>query len=281
MGTDLEISLCMIVKNEEKVLDKCLRYIHKYVDEIIIVDTGSTDATVEIAKKYTNKIYHFEWGDNFSAARNYSLQFSTKEWILVQDADEFIQNAYKLRGFLSGIDCDCVALPKINIYIDYKLLDDLFDAEDLSKLDTLLQDGYNTSQEKILRNHCGLKYTGRVHERVYYENLTRPDITSYPDRLIHLMNLHTKDYKSGFYNSIGKQALYDGDDNVNLLVRHLLYSLERDNISEYYELFDFFSEKIKFENRMDFLLPEFNKNLVKINDTYKKKFLDWINIEGS
>jgi len=279
MGTNLEISLCMIVKNEDKVLDGCLKHIHKHVDEIIIVDTGSTDGTIEIAKKYTDKIYGFEWNDDFSAARNFSLQFASKEWILVQDADEFIQNAYKLRDFLLNTDCDCVALSKINTYIDYKLLTDLFEAEDLSKLDTLLQDGYSTSQEKILRNHCGLKYTGRVHERVFYEDLTRPEFTSFPDRLIHLMNLHTKDYKSSFYNSIGKQALYDGDDNVNLLVRHLLYSLETDNTSEFYDLFDYFSKKIKFESRMSFLLPEFDKYLGKTTDVCKKRFLDWVSMK--
>ena len=69
----ITISLCMIVKNEEKVLARCLDSIADLMDEIIIVDTGSSDNTKEIAKKYTDKIYDFAWIDDFSAARNYSF----------------------------------------------------------------------------------------------------------------------------------------------------------------------------------------------------------------
>lgn len=64
------VSLCMIVKNEEKVLGRCLDSAKEIADEIIIVDTGSTDRTKEIAAEYTEKIYDFEWNDDFSAARN-------------------------------------------------------------------------------------------------------------------------------------------------------------------------------------------------------------------
>ena len=64
----ISISLCMIVKNEERVLERCLQSLQGLMDEIIIVDTGSTDRTKEIAKKYTDKIYDFTWIDDFSAA---------------------------------------------------------------------------------------------------------------------------------------------------------------------------------------------------------------------
>lgn len=83
-------SCCMIVKNEEKLLARCLDSIYKYMDEIIIVDTGSTDKTKEIASRYTDKIYDFEWNDDFSAARNYSFSFATKDYIYVPDADEYL-----------------------------------------------------------------------------------------------------------------------------------------------------------------------------------------------
>ena len=86
----ITISLCMIVKNEEKVLARCLDSIADLMDEIIIVDTGSSDNTKEIAKKYTDKIYDFAWIDDFSAARNYSFSKATKEYIYVADADEVI-----------------------------------------------------------------------------------------------------------------------------------------------------------------------------------------------
>jgi len=82
------ITLCMIVKNEEKYLRGCLESVKGVVDEIVVVDTGSTDKTVEIAKEYGAKIYFFEWSKDFSAARNFALEKCTHEWILYLDADE-------------------------------------------------------------------------------------------------------------------------------------------------------------------------------------------------
>lgn len=84
------ISLCMIVKNEEQFLEKCLNSVKNLVDEIIIVDTGSVDKTKEIAKKFTDKIFDFVWCDDFSVARNESLKHATGDWILILDADEVI-----------------------------------------------------------------------------------------------------------------------------------------------------------------------------------------------
>lgn len=84
------VSLCMIVKNEEEFLDDCLASVQGAVDEICIVDTGSTDRTVEIARKYGAKIDFMEWTGDFAAARNRSLDMATGDWILVLDADETI-----------------------------------------------------------------------------------------------------------------------------------------------------------------------------------------------
>ncbi|MFT5876091.1 MAG: glycosyltransferase involved in cell wall biosynthesis [Clostridium sp.] len=83
-----EVSLCMIVKNEETYLPKCLNSIKNIVDEIIIVDTGSTDKTVEIAESFGAKVYYFPWNNSFSEARNESLKYATKDWILIMDGDD-------------------------------------------------------------------------------------------------------------------------------------------------------------------------------------------------
>lgn len=87
------ISLCMIVKNEEELLGRCLDTIHDLVDEINIVDTGSTDKTVEIARKYTDRVFFFEWTGSFAEARNESFKYATKEYILYLDADDVILEA--------------------------------------------------------------------------------------------------------------------------------------------------------------------------------------------
>ena len=95
----IRISLCMIVKNEEKVLDRCLASIFDLMDEIIIVDTGSTDRTKEIAGKYTGRIYDFAWCDDFSKARNFAFEKAACDYIYSADADEVLdeENHEKFR----------------------------------------------------------------------------------------------------------------------------------------------------------------------------------------
>ena len=88
----IQISLCMIVKDEEKVLERCLASVADLMDEIVVVDTGSTDKTKEIAKKYTDKIYDFKWVDDFSAARNFAFSHASKDYVLSMDADEVLED---------------------------------------------------------------------------------------------------------------------------------------------------------------------------------------------
>ncbi len=84
------VSVCMIAKNEEKNIEKCLAAVKPYGFEIIIADTGSTDRTKEIAARYTDKIYDFTWIDDFSAARNFSLAHVSNDYVLILDCDEVI-----------------------------------------------------------------------------------------------------------------------------------------------------------------------------------------------
>jgi len=86
----ITVSVCMIVKNEEKILERCLDSIADLADEIVIADTGSTDATKEIAARYTEQIYDFRWTDDFSAARNFVFSKASMEYIYSADADEVL-----------------------------------------------------------------------------------------------------------------------------------------------------------------------------------------------
>ncbi|RCX16902.1 tetratricopeptide repeat protein [Anaerobacterium chartisolvens] len=86
----ITVSLCMIVKNEQDTIARCLESVKDIVDEIIIVDTGSTDKTKDIANAFTSKIYDFEWIDDFSAARNYSFSKAEMDYIMWLDADDVI-----------------------------------------------------------------------------------------------------------------------------------------------------------------------------------------------
>ncbi|AJG87510.1 glycosyl transferase 2 family protein [Bacillus anthracis] len=84
------LSACLIVKNEEEMLGKCLESLRRVIEEIIVVDTGSTDSTKEIARQFTDKVYDFEWMNDFSEARNFAASKANGEWIIAIDADECV-----------------------------------------------------------------------------------------------------------------------------------------------------------------------------------------------
>ena len=107
----ITVSLCMIVKNEERILARCLDSVADLMDEIIIVDTGSTDRTKEIASKYTDQIYDFVWIDDFSAARNFAFSKAHMDYIYSADADEVIdqENRDQFRRLKANL------LPEIEI----------------------------------------------------------------------------------------------------------------------------------------------------------------------
>ena len=104
------LSIVMMVKNEEKYLDKtlfALNDLRSEIDsELIVLDTGSTDNTVEIAKKYTDKIYFTKWNNNFADMRNISISYASGEWILILDADEKLTNYDKLKKFFNSKNCN-------------------------------------------------------------------------------------------------------------------------------------------------------------------------------
>ena len=111
------ISACMMVKNEEAFLPRCLESIKDVVDEIIVVDTGSTDRTAEIAKSYGAKVYHHPWENNFSKHRNQSISYATGDWIFILDGDEeVIQWDHHIDDTLRNRQTDSVYVKVENIY---------------------------------------------------------------------------------------------------------------------------------------------------------------------
>jgi len=117
----ITLSLCMIVKNEHDTLGRCLDCVKDIADEIIIIDTGSTDDTKEIALKYTDKVYDFEWCYDFAKARNFSFSKATKDYIMWLDADDIILNEdrekLKILKKILTPDIDMVML-KYNLNLD-------------------------------------------------------------------------------------------------------------------------------------------------------------------
>lgn len=146
----ISISLCMIVKDEEKTLARCLESVKNLVDEIIIVDTGSTDQTKAIASHYTHKVYDFTWCDDFSKARNFSFSKATKEYILWLDADDVI------------LEKDQVKLLKLKDELDKKV-DIVMLKYDLN-LDANGIPALSYYRERILKRKNHYTWEGPVHE---------------------------------------------------------------------------------------------------------------------
>ena len=160
------ISLCMMAKNEEKYLEQCLNSVKDLADEIIIVDTGSTDKTKEIAKKFNAKLYDFKWIDDFSAARNESLKHATKNWVLVLDADEMIdKEAVKaIKDFIKKNEYDAFSFIQKNYSNDSSIAG--FVVEEHKKNDSVYSGWYGSLIVRLFRNKKGYEFSGTVHELV-------------------------------------------------------------------------------------------------------------------
>lgn len=150
------ISLCMIVKNEERFLAQALRSVQDVVDEMIVVDTGSADRTVEIAKSFGATVLEREWRNDFAWARNQALELATKRWILVLDADEELMPASRAPLIaLKDVPADRTALwCRL-----YNRSDDYQGTGDMSHALT-----------RVFPNDPKIRYRGLIHEFVTYDN---------------------------------------------------------------------------------------------------------------
>ena len=146
----ISISLCMIVKNEEDTIARCLESVKDIVDEINIVDTGSTDQTKEVLKKYTDRIYDFEWAYDFAKARNYAFQQATKDYILWLDADDVLlqDDQVKLKELKGSLD-----LTTDSVTMDYNL-----SADQHGKVLTRLK------RNRLVKRTNQFQWIGAVHE---------------------------------------------------------------------------------------------------------------------
>ena len=116
----IPVSVCMIAKNEERYIEQCLRKLLRYNMEIVVADTGSTDRTREIAARYTDKLFDFEWCDDFSAARNFAVSKASNNWILILDCDEYVQeiDVAKLRTCMQKYPKNVGVMEVQNVYAE-------------------------------------------------------------------------------------------------------------------------------------------------------------------
>lgn len=165
--TEERISLCMITRDEEYFLSQCLNSVKTLVDEIIIVDTGSTDRTVDIAVSYGAKIYHHAWEGDFSKHRNQSISYAGGDWILIMDADEVIatRDFDKIRAILAQIEADGVMFTLRNYENNYNIANLTMNPNDYEE-----GKGYPgfipSDLIRLFKNDPDIYFTGKVHETV-------------------------------------------------------------------------------------------------------------------
>ena len=153
------LSLCMIVKNEEKYIAKSIDSVKNIVNEIVIVDTGSTDSTLEILKNYNVKLYNYKWENDFASARNFAINKVKSDWILFLDADEILDEASKdnLINYINRTNLDGCH------FIVYNYRSE-------NQNDFTIHYAF-----RLFRNNRGYYYKGKIHEQIYnekYKNIT-------------------------------------------------------------------------------------------------------------
>jgi glycosyltransferase involved in cell wall biosynthesis len=163
------LSVCMIVKNEERYLAYCLNSLSPVADEMIVVDTGSSDRTKEIAEAFGAHVYDFEWVNDFAAARNYSLSKAQGDWILVMDADEVIsfQDHAKLRKLVTGKDK--IAYNLITRNYVHKTAGDGWTSNDNTYIPEQAGRGwFPSSKVRLFPNNEKIRFEKPIHELVEY-----------------------------------------------------------------------------------------------------------------
>lgn len=252
------ISLCMITKNEEQFIEESLKFVQDFVDEIIIIDTGSTDKTKEIAKHFTNKIYDFIWNDNFSAPRNEALKHATGDWILVLDADEILppESKSKIKEAISSSQYAAYFLPQVtftNIYTN----DPLFVPSPITIKDKTFA-GYTAGDIiRLFQNKKTITYDYFVHETVEFslrkQNLKIGWLAA-PFLHLHELKEQTKVH--------GKQEYYAGLSLKNI-EKYPTHAKNYHDISVYYHTYkreeqkalEYAEKAVRLEpNRIEFRL---------------------------
>lgn len=188
----LKISACYIVKNEAKNLAKSIKSLKTQVNEIVVVDTGSTDNTIAVARKLGAKVYSFPWQDDFSQARNFALSKAKGDWLVLLDADEYFtaNTAGNIRKIIrQAQQADALLIQMVNYDVDKAEIQDYF------------------YQLRIVRNQQGLHYEGKIHEELKLSEGKSMKFFRIPPELLEI-------YHTGYASSVSRQKL---ERNLKLL----------------------------------------------------------------
>ena len=188
----LKISACYIVRNEAKNLAKSIKSLKNQVNEIVVVDTGSTDNTIVVARKLGARVYSFPWQEDFSKARNFALSKANGDWLVLLDADEYFtsKTAGNIRQVIrQAQQADALLIQMVNYDVDKAEIQDYF------------------YQLRIARNQQGLHYEGKIHEELKLSDGKSMKFFRIPPEMLEI-------YHTGYASSVSRQKL---ERNLRLL----------------------------------------------------------------
>lgn len=215
MKPEIRLSQCMIVKNEEKNIRTALSWGKKIVCEQIVVDTGSTDRTVEIAEEMGAKVFHFAWIEDFSAAKNFAIEQASGDWIAFLDADEYFnqEDSEKLMTIIQNS-----AKQLRNEKLPGVIRSAWLQLDDSGKI-------FSTSvQDRIFMNAPGLRYQNKIHENLKYKETGQFILIDASKSL----SIYHTGYSHSSYQKSGKI-----DRNINMLQKELEANPSDNNLWSY------------------------------------------------
>lgn len=205
----LKISACYIAKNEAENLAKSIKSLKNQVNEIVVVDTGSTDNTIVVARRLGARVYSFPWQDDFSKARNFALSKAKGEWLVLLDADEYFtaKTAGNIRQVIrQAQQADGLLIQMVNYDVDKEEIQDYF------------------YQLRIVCNQQGIHYEGKIHEELKLSDGKSMKFLRIPPEMLEI-------YHTGYASSVSRQKL---ERNLRLLQQALDNGKSEADLARYF-----------------------------------------------
>ncbi len=225
-----KISACVIAKNEAVNLGRCLQSVQAIANELIVVDTGSTDATPEIARGFGAKLFFYQWRNDFAAAKNYALKQAGGDWIIFLDADEYIKpdKVHNVRSFVDRID----GMDRIDAVTCRMENTDGYDGPLISSNPTI----------RIFRNRRAVRYRGKVHEWIYNAG---QELRSVADPRQEIIIVHTGYTQTAVLDKVKRNTALLEEELTAGVVRKLTYHY----LSDGYRILGRYAEAIEYARR--------------------------------
>lgn len=254
----ITISLCMIVKNEQDTIKRCLESIKDLVDEIIIVDTGSTDNTVEEVRKYTDKIFFFNWIEDFAAARNYSFSQANMDYILWLDADDILlpEDKVKLLQLKTSLND---SIDSVTMIYNYSF-------DEFGNISLSLR------RNRLVKRNRHFKWHGSVHEYLAVEgNIINSDVAITHKRVhthsMRNLNIFENNLKKGrsfsprdryyYANELSDNGFYEKAIENYTIFLDMKDGWIEDKISACYKVADSYSNLGDSDKELEYTLKSF------------------------